>query len=99
MKEIVGPLGGFVIDQEPSPTAPDILHSSAFAATSNIRDKKARQFAGVEVNKTKLTEVASSYVAPTDRIGKLYTPTAQHLTMKDAVRVSKWKSDAERRAP
>ena len=53
VKEIVGPLGGFVIDQEPSPTAPDILHSSAFAATSNIRDKKARQFAGVEVNKTK----------------------------------------------
>ena len=96
VKEIVGPLGGFVIDQEPSPTAPDILHSSAFAATSNIRDKKARQFAGVEVNKTKLTEVASSYVAPTDRIGKLYTPTARHLTMKDAIRVSKWKSDAEK---
>ena len=35
-------------------------------------------------------------MAPTDRIGKLYTPTAQHLTMKDAVRVSKWKSEAEK---
>ena len=34
VKEIVGPLGGFVGDPEPSPTAPDILHSSAFAATS-----------------------------------------------------------------
>ena len=43
-----------------------------------------------------MNEVASSYVAPTDRIGKLYTPTAQHLTMKDAVGVSKWKSDAEK---
>ena len=42
VKDIVGPLGGFVVDPEPSPTAPDILHSSAFAATSNIRDKKAR---------------------------------------------------------
>ena len=46
--------------------------------------------------KLRLAEVASSYVAPTDRIGKLYTPTAQHLTMKDAVRVSKWKSEAEK---
>ena len=93
VKEIVGPLGGFVMEDPPSPTAPDILHSSAFAATSTVRDKKARQFAGVEVKsaaaKARLAEVASSYVAPTDRIGKLYTPTAQHLTMKDAVRVSK----------
>jgi hypothetical protein len=100
VKDIVGPLGGFVMEDPPSPTAPDILHSSAFAATSTVRDKKARQFAGVEVKsaaaKARLAEVASSYVAPTDRIGKLYTPTAQHLTMKDAVRVSKWKSEAEK---
>ena len=33
-REIVGPFGGFVVEEEPSPTAPDILHSSAFAATS-----------------------------------------------------------------
>ena len=59
------------MEDPPSPTAPDILHSSAFAATSTVRDKKARQFAGVSTNKARLAEVASSYVAPTDRIGKL----------------------------
>lgn len=99
-KRILGPLGTFRKEPEAPATAPLLLRSASCdeSAKPLHKSQSYREFALQETpsestgaaERARAAASAATYATPTDRIARLYTPTAANLTMKSAVAVSRW---------
>jgi len=97
---IVGPLGAFRELPPRVASASDLLRSYGVDQTAKPlhRSQSLRQYdlgaddaatLGSAAARARAAAAAAHYVTPTDRIARLYTPTAATLTMRDATAVSR----------
>ncbi|KAH8057325.1 dynein light chain binding protein [Aureococcus anophagefferens] len=95
---IVGPLGAFRELPPRVASASDLLRSYGVDQTAKPlhRSQSLRQYdlgaddaAALGSAAARAAAAAAHYVTPTDRIARLYTPTAATLTMRDATAVSR----------
>ena len=95
---ILGPLGSFS-KTEHVMSAPDILRSLRADETSKSlqQSTSVKQFAGSTALGKQEGDV-KAYVAPTDRIGCRYTPTARDLKLASRTRKSRYEDSPSDRA-
>ena len=86
----VGPLGGFR-DLKYSRSAKDLLKSRSVDETSQMlcRSQSQREFERFAYDSSFAQTDPTAHYAPSDRIGRNFTPTAKSLTMKKAQGISK----------
>ena len=86
----VGPLGSFK-NAKQTRSAKDLLKSRAHDETSQMlcRSQSQKEFERFSIDSSFAQTDPTAHYAPSDRIGRNFTPTAKSLTMKRAQAISK----------